>query len=354
MADGKSGNQKSNVLSNDVCDLLISLRMKSQVDKLLRAAKEKYPDSKDIKLSGNTKEIVEENLRRAVAKDLIPIQDVWGAITEFEESKPHHRLYYTIDDESALSILNDPKAVRQKFFDTQVQPANFPDLKAEPIGEQWADFRELPSGWIAKLYRGGNRWVLNKEESKEEDDRRVRVWTKEYARDVWCIAWDAHRKLLILQFPPHDTKIDYTDSYSGIRAIAGKLVPLSTLGPLQITKSVISLLNSYTTIKEKVRIVLADLGSKKGGRGMFATHTEYEHMLDDNDLAAAVKLFSEANEATIIWLKTAATDSIAEDTRTIVGKKGVNHVQFSAVSTSKALKYICDELIQRSITPTGS
>jgi hypothetical protein len=98
-----------------------------------------------------------------------------------------------------------------------------------------------------------------------------------------------------------------------------------------------------------VRIVVADLGSAKQGRALLATRSDTEHMVDDENLAAAVKLFSEANEATIIWLPTQATDAIKEETRTVIGKRGTNNVQFTAVSTPVALEYICNELVKRTI-----
>ena len=48
--------------------------------------------------------------------------------------------------------------------------------------------------------------------------------------------------------------------------------------------------------------------------------------------------------------KRPGTDAIKEDTRTVIGSRGTNNVQFTAASTPKALEYICDEFVNRAIT----
>jgi hypothetical protein len=311
---------------------------------LLQRAKS---NGKAVKLSADTKaDLVGENLRRAVADGHVSIDAVFDMVAEWEEHRPAYHLFFSADCEVAEK-LTDVKRVRHSLWGPNwSSETGFPRSLDEPVGEIWADFRELPDGWIAKLYRGGTRWVLDESASSTTDERKVRVWNRKYQREVWCGRYYRHTKLLDMRIPNLDNKDDLGQAQQGIWTAFAKLVTPEEVKPFSLQVAAAKLARDEKGLDGRVHVSYSRFPGSKGGAATYTGQGDQEPLHNNPEFVQACRLFNVASEIVVHWKKTEDSDLVPEKTRTVIGSRGPNSLLFSAESTRKCVEHVIAEVVQ--------
>lgn len=190
----------------DLYELILKHCNSEPVKNLLRKYKRDEDLSKekrdDVRISAeNYRQIVLENLKTAVERKVIPINDVFGLLQEAEENGSQHIFFYRPKSNAARSSLTKPEAIADGLLGSG-WASKFPQLRLQPEGYRWSDFRLLQDGgWLAKMYGHSTKDEQTDEKSEGSGRDRVR-WVKIETKDVRvvCVArWLADSELFELR-----------------------------------------------------------------------------------------------------------------------------------------------------------
>jgi hypothetical protein len=190
----------------DLYELILRYCNLEPVQKLIRDYKDmELPKDKaeHLKITGkNAREVVTENLKRAVDRKVIPRENVLRLLQEAEENGNQHIFFFTTDNKASLKTLSDRDVIAVKLLGQRwKESGRFPRLRLQPKGYCWSDFRPTGTGgWIAKLY-GHDTTEEEAGVERREENERAR-WVKLITQDIRlvCLArWSPNVQLLELR-----------------------------------------------------------------------------------------------------------------------------------------------------------
>jgi hypothetical protein len=343
--------QFKRILDTDLSKLLKSpLVTTLQMQALLEAAQK---NGKKVNKTAKDKDtLVEENLRKAVASGDIPIEAVHALLEDSEEHDSQYHYFYSLNDNNDALRLDDLGACGKALIGKDWTQRGFPLFLAKPQGEEWGDLRIFDAGksWVAKLYWGDQRWILNVDESKDTATRRVKVWTPEYAREVWLIRWHSRQQLLEISLPRLGSREDQKAAKEALWVHLSKLVQQNHVADFSLSHASTVIVNEPDTFKDELHLGgPARLMSEDGGSTIMCPHSKEQGLLDSPDRSAAIKHYKRCNELCMFWQPTKATDAIPanDEVKTIIGHWGVeNSLLFTAKNSGKTVRHVTNRLLE--------
>lgn len=202
------------MLQKDLYGLVLEYCNVGPVQDLLRKYKADVPKEKksDVRVSGkNQAEIVDVNLRRAVASGIILPAEVFALLQDAEENGSQHIFYFRPKNVNvAEDLRNAEKTATSLWGQHWRSQMGFPKLELIPDNYTWSDFRDglpgKPNDWLAKLY--GHETHFKFTEQEKVDDRHfIRHYVKDELRTVCVVRWN-NPDILELRIPRSDSNKD--------------------------------------------------------------------------------------------------------------------------------------------------
>jgi hypothetical protein len=197
----------------DLYELVLKYCNLDPVKELLRRYKRDEDltgDKRDeIRISGeNARKIVTGNLKTAVSRKAIPLDEVFNLLREAEENGRQHIFFFRPRSKEARAKLTDGTKIANTLLgEGWGGDGKFPRLRLQPKGFCWSDFRLAgKNGWMAKLY--GHDTVEEQTDEREEGERTR--WVKMETRDIRsvCLArWRPREDLLELRVADSQAKM---------------------------------------------------------------------------------------------------------------------------------------------------
>jgi len=185
----------------DLYELVIEHCTTEQIkDVLRRYKKDEYIPAekrKEILIAGDSttkRDIVENNLKPAVARKTIPEREVFALLRDAEENGGQHIFLYRAKNHNKCDLNDAAKcavALCGKGWD---DPNKTPSLRLKPDNFTWSEFRTSDEGWVAKLY--GHELSSRIIQNTVEGRVRTIVAQLEDVRTVSLVRWRRSRNLL--------------------------------------------------------------------------------------------------------------------------------------------------------------
>ncbi|MEX0643121.1 MAG: hypothetical protein WD468_10495 [Pirellulales bacterium] len=314
-------NGHRHAMSADMISLLDDRCNARAIKHLLDQAKDAFPD-KEVKVSAPKKEVlIRENLRNAVAAGAVELADVERLLLESEENGQQVVLFYEPANEDLMAILNSPEQVAATLFggENWKEQHPFPLFREKPQGDVWSDFRlEDDSGWVAKLYRGDDRWVLDRDQSEETDTRRVKVWVKRYSRDVFLFRWH-EQGILEVRTPRVDGKRELLEVVDIAWGALSPIAALNDFTPFKLTKAASKLAHDEKGLDGEIALGPARVSDSSGGSATFAPRSSDQYLLESKEHREAIKIFKLCRELSVYWLRPSEDDEEQDRVKTVIG-----------------------------------
>jgi hypothetical protein len=345
----KSKKPSAELLTDELAKLIISQCTADAIQQLLRSARD---EGKEVYISAkNKEELVEENLRRAVASSAIPIGAVYELLADAEEHMPHHAFFFSPVDKVLAQAFNDFETVGTRLFGGDWKGKGFPNYLSQPKGEVWSDFRQVSNngveaGWVAKMYRGDSRWVIDPDQSSESANRRVRVWVRRYMRDVWLVKWHRHFQILEIRVPFLESRAELQEAKAGLFKAIRKLVTLDELDDYDLRVAATTIAHDDTCLNGLIRCPHSRLLDSHGGSTIIATRHTSEDVHSAPERLSAIKHYGRCEELVVFWQKTKAVPAVREELKTVIGVRGWNNILFPASSTRLAVDYVTNRILE--------
>jgi hypothetical protein len=184
----------------------------SQVQEILREKKKNLDKGKkhDVRVSAkNYEEVVETNLRQAIAEGYVTKDELYGLLREAEENGRQHIFFYRAKED--VAYYKDPEAVASKKWG-KAWREQFPQFEFLPRDWVAADFRPTKSGesvdapsedWILKVYALGFREHEIERHTSTNDGKKITVIKREQEeqRAVLLCRYRSKLKLLEIRIP---------------------------------------------------------------------------------------------------------------------------------------------------------
>jgi hypothetical protein len=334
--------------------------MSAQVEKLLKLLQEhctvksirrllsKAKDTdKTITISAKNKEtIIQRNLRAAITRKAITLNEVYKELYDAEENGGQHIFYYLTNSKHSLDARAFEKYIDGDAVATRVFGADWrkevgePLFHLEPKNFVWSVFRivdypEGRSGWVAKLYAGLPRKELIEETKK--GDTLTKVWRLFTSREVYLARYHPFGVL--------EVRIPLAESREEVIQSRDQFLKLLEKG-FQIPDDFVSweLVQVQGRLKDravananKYRLGPIRLRDLQRGTTTVCPPSSEEDVCSDPARAATLKLFKESDHTVLTWL---TNGQLEEDLRTIIGKLAKNEVLISAKATAEAVDYV--------------
>lgn len=334
-------------MSADMVSLLEDQCTISSISGLLRDAKARIAGD-GVRITAKSKEeLISENLRRAVASGAVSLADVENMLLESEENGRQVVLFYELVDADARRVIGNPEIVAERLFGKGWQKKRqFPLFREKPKGDVWSDFRVEDGGWVAKLYRGDSRWQLDRKESKETENRRVRVWVRRYARDVFLFRWHANG-IFEIRAPRVDGKRELREIGEIAWGAMRDIVTLAAFRQHKLTAAAAFLAHDETRLDGEVAFGPARLAAPSGGQASLTPPSSECYLHDSEEHKQTLRLFKICDELAVYWLRPSDDDDDQDRVKTIVGYQGFkNSILIPGRVGSANANYVTHRLLQ--------
>jgi hypothetical protein len=330
---------------NDALSLAEELCTSDQIKTLLRTRK----GEENVRLTAESKEdLVQRNLRDAVAGKAIDIAQIFDLIRLAEENGNQHIFYYRPKSKRIGEALTSAAVAGQLWGANWVNSvAQFPAIRLKPDAFIYSDFRTLPKkpkDWILKIY--GQKEITRFTGKTEQRGTSIwREYVPESLRIVLLARWNS----------PDLLEIRVQRNESRRRLDEWSQVVWKMLSPALVQ----SQFNSWDLKNGMKRIILehadhADTYTFRDARiDDKGVHASFQAESDDGDLFAsersitAIKSYVEAEGdckgLAVTWL--AKPESAPkEEIRTLLGAKSTGEMIVSGHCLPEDLDYVTDQL----------
>jgi hypothetical protein len=322
-----------------------------QVKSLLRKHKTDLPKEAqaDVRLSAETtKKLCQENLRKAVDANHIPISEVYDLLRDSEESGAQHIFLYVPKNNAALKTLSEPDRIAEQLLGKKWE-THVPQTALVPNDFAWSDFRRVgKSGWIAKSYF--HSVVEEKTDTIQEQDVRWEKFEKFNRRSICMAVWSADLSLLQIRI---GNELDVPVVLS---TFLDKLKKKG-LDFVAITKP-----SDLSSARAKL-LAEAETNTENYDYGAFRSIDREGYRFEGSPVAQDPEEPTQATQSTkklirqiaqnpdmdkyslVVHWK-ASPDALKSNLRTLVGTKNYpNEVVINARTTPQAIHYVLEKLI---------
>jgi hypothetical protein len=343
-----SGEKGKRVLTNEMVQLLNDHCTISQIQELLGEAKSE--GAKVNKTAQDKETLVSENLRTGVARGDIAIGKVFELLADCEENDAQYHFFFQVNPKKKAALSNFSEVGKLLLGDNWQEKMRFPAFLAKPHGEQWGDFREENGGWLAKLYRGDHRWVVDKAETKYTATRRVKVWVLQYMREVWIARWWPRPSLIEFCFPRLASRNEQNEALAAMWSAVQKVIHPSDADNFAFDKAATKIVHDESSLDGQIHLGgLARLKSPDGGATIMIPRSSEQSLLGSDDRREALKHYHNCEELGVFWVPTTATDAVAERVKTVLGSMVKHAILFTAKNRAKTVRYVTQRLIDLEI-----
>lgn len=345
-------------LSPELFTLLHDQCSTAGIQQVLREAQ--TPENRDrVLLSAHRKiDLIRENLRKAVASGAVSIQRVHELLRQSEENGRQMVFFYEPTTTDVASLLSDCDRVCTLLFQTDDHTtAGFPKFRVKPVGEVWSDFRpEGDGGWTAKMYRGDTRWVVNEKETESTDTRRVRVWNREYKREVYTFRWRS-RGIFEVRVPRPRGRSEVIESVEIAWGAISKLVSPLQFASYSLGAAAGAIVQDVGGSEGEYSVGAARVPDSFGGSAVFTPRSNEQYLHDSTELSAAVKNFKDCSELTVYWMMQSEDEDEPSRVKAVIGQYNFdNGLLIPAKVGAANANHVTDRIleIQHKEIPDGS
>lgn len=322
------------ILVEEVCT-------KNAVQDLLRRARS---DNSSVRISGNKGEVINTNLRDAVNSGAISKAVVYDTLCSAEENGNQHIFYYVPKTKGFQLKYSNGHSIANALLGNGWQDKyHFPKFELIPKGVVWSDFRTAkPVGseenWTIKLYAGTERRTFV-EERVEGPDTVLKVYARTLSREVYLVKWHPFG-LLEMRVPREQSQKAILESLFNLWTMVEKAVDSEDFETFDLTKASRELIDRHSSQNSPYRLGDVYFMDDETGSARFAPPSSEDDVMDHEGRQKAIKYFETCRELTVIWLPTAATSSVEEELRTVIGKVRPNGILIASQATAAAVDYV--------------
>jgi hypothetical protein len=326
-----------------------------QIQNLLRTRKE------SVRITGENKDqIVDRNLREAIEKRVIDIENVFDLIRDAEENGNQHVFYFKAKSRAIAEALAFEKVVPRLFgpnWEKKLED-EFPQIKLKPNDFKVSDFRQhkkKPKDWIYKIY---GQLTVEKQTNEEEREGTTSLWRKfefESLRIVLLARWNSGPDLLEIRVQ-RDSSHRKVEGWHNV--VWDKLNPhimRRQFDPWPLSKIMANVIRKHAQNSKLYNFRGAKLGDGAGNQATFESEAERDLFTTSEMTLSVESLMKRDPDGLVVTWLTQNSGGPSKELRTPLGIKQSdsmrrfvgdlsNEIIISAHCTAEDVDYVTGQL----------
>ncbi|MGA2001288.1 MAG: hypothetical protein ABSG52_14960 [Terriglobales bacterium] len=319
-----------------------------QVKQLLRLAK----DHEAVRITAENKsDLIQRNLRSAVASKAITLDQVYGLVREAEENGGQHIFYFKPRNKTVAESMAFESVAKQLWGTDWQKKMSFPNVKTAKNHFVYGDFRlwnptKKPLDWMLKLY-GHMQFERFTGEEKQEDGGLWRLFVPEDLRIVLIARWNSP-DLLELRVQRDQSRKRINSWLAEIWKMLGPALDKGNIDAWDLSKARRRMIDEEQKNQHIYQFRDTRLEDSVSNRMSFESHATQGNLFASteakqaiNDVLAAKN--SRCTHLSVNWLPT-KDGTLSREYRTLLGDREAHEVIFSAQCSAAEVDYVTDKL----------
>lgn len=320
-----------------------------QIQRLLRSAK----GEKDVRITAENKsDLIERNLRAAVASGALSWDQVYGLVRDAEENGNQHIFYFRPKAKNLVDCSPTFEMVAKQLWGaTWEKKMSFPNVNLKQNSFVYGDFRlwnpTLKSrDWMLKLY-GHMKFDRFTGKEKEEGSRLYKEFVREDLRIVLMARWN-NPDLLELRVQRDESTRRVKSWIDQLWLMLGGALRKEDFLPWDLSKARRRMIDEEDKNQDVYSFRDTRLEDSLSNRVSFETYATQGNLFASIEAKEAIHDILDGRDSrcthlSVGWLP--RKDGVpSEEYRTLLGHRETNEVIFGGHCSAKEIDYVTDKL----------
>jgi len=336
------------VYEDELCRLVEVLCTADQVKELLRSAK----GQKDVRITAESKsDLIERNLRAAVASRAISLDQIYGLVRDAEENGNQHILYFKPKAKDLADSLPKEQVAKQLWGAAWEKKMSFPNVHLKENGFIYGDFRLWnpslrPRDWMLKVY-GHMKFDRFTGNEKQEGSRLYKEFVREDLRIVLMARWNSP-DLLELRVQRDESARRSKSWLDQLWLMLGGALRRDDFLPWDLSKARRRMIDEEAKNQDVYSFRDTRLEDSLSNKVSFETYATQGNLFASIEAKEAIHDILEVKDSkcthlSVGWLP--RSDGVpSKEYRTLLGHRESNEVIFGGHCSAKEIDYVTDKL----------